>query len=108
MFLTKRFHRELLTEQRERYEAQLVEKERIVTALVEQIEWLRAVMGRPALVAQAAVNPSEQPERFESSRPYVTELEEEIEYQRKAGRLTEEQAEEALAEFSVDFGHDDI
>jgi hypothetical protein len=108
MFLTKRFHRELLTEQRERYEAQLAEKERIIAALAEQIDWLRNIMGRPALVAQAAANPSDQPERFESSRPYVTELEEEIEYQRKAGRITEEQADEFLAEFGVDFGHDDI
>lgn len=95
MFITKRFHREILA-------AQLAEKERVITALVEQVEYLRQLLGRPLIATQKPANPSDQPERVEVSRPWLSEMEEEIEHLKKSGVLTEELAEEAMKEFGLD------
>jgi hypothetical protein len=95
MFLTKKFHREILA-------AQKAESDRIIVALSEQVEYLRQLLGRPLIAQQAAVNPSEQPARFEMTRPWVSEMEEEIEHLKKSGVLTEELAEEAMKEFGLD------
>lgn len=102
MPVTKRFHRELMEAQAARFEAQLAEKERTITALVEQVEYLRQLLGRPLVAAQQPANPSEQPPRLEITRPWMSEMEEEIEHLKKTGVLTEELAEEAMKEFGLD------
>jgi hypothetical protein len=95
MFLTKRFHREILA-------AQKAESDRVIAALAEQVEYLRQLLGRPLIAAQAPANPSGQPPRMEVTRPWVSEMEEEIEHLRKSGVLTDELANEALKEFGLD------
>ena len=100
--MRKKFHRELLEAQAERYEAQLAEKERVITTLTEQVEYLRHLLGRPLIAQQQPANPSEQPPHLEITRPWMSEMEEEIEHLRKTGVLTEELAEEAMKEFGLD------
>jgi hypothetical protein len=90
--MTKRFHREIMS-------AQLAEKDRVITALAEQVEWLRMIIGRPAL--GQAINPTQQPTRMISEKPFMSEMEEEIEFLVKDGQLDPEQAAEALQEFGL-------
>lgn len=81
------------------YERLLAEKDRIITALADEIDWLRLKTGTPTPVQ--AVNPSEQPPYdgpMQSGAAWMSEEEEDIAHLHKLGALSLAEMEKALAE----------
>lgn len=94
MFVSRAHLRDI----KERYEAQLREKDRLADMLAEQIEYLRATAGSSQLLThRTAVNPTEQPPMLADTSPFLSEDEEEIEAMRDTGLLDAREAEKALS-----------
>jgi hypothetical protein len=92
------------------YEARLAERERLITVLVEQIEYLRAKEHMPTATVAAAAVPPQVPEldfsdvpadmKFEMT-PAPSDEEEEIEAMVQAGVLSEAEAAEWRARLAA-------
>lgn len=72
----------------------LAEKDRRIAELQEQIDWLRAQLGRPSF--GPPLNPSEQPEVAMAMAPFVNEDEEDVQAMLDAGRITKDQIPDVL------------
>lgn len=85
---------------KEAHEREVKQLMRLVDMLAEQVEYLRAQMGRPNFARMQGVNPSEQPPRLDdmpSSLAHVSEDEEELRALHEAGHFSDTELEEALA-----------
>ena len=80
------------------HEREVKQLMRLVDALAEQIEYLRAQMGRPNMARELGLNPSKQPVVMEGSMPYLSEEEEDLLALKEYGHLDERALEEALAQ----------
>jgi hypothetical protein len=104
--MRSRLHERLITELKERYEAQLKEKERIIDVLAEQVDFLRNQLGQANLAHRQSANPTEQPAMLVDASPFLSEDEEDMLAMHAAGHLSDDQLKNALAQ--VGFLNDQI